>query len=156
MNRRLLVGVVLVALAFAVGSLRSADQDGPTDEPSAQSGLNGVEAPDLGSVDPRSGLDVVALDDLPPEAFDTVDAILRGGPYRFDRDDTVFQNREGILPDKPRGHYREYTVITPGEDDRGARRIVSGADGEFYYTADHYQSFVAVDLSAVANGGGSP
>jgi ribonuclease T1 len=32
-------------------------------------------------------------------------------------------------------------VPTPGSDDRGARRIVTGADGEMYWTADHYDSF---------------
>jgi ribonuclease T1 len=32
-------------------------------------------------------------------------------------------------------------VITPGESDRGARRIVVGTGGEKYYTADHYASF---------------
>jgi len=32
-------------------------------------------------------------------------------------------------------------VGTPGARDRGARRIVAGSRGEFYYTADHYRSF---------------
>jgi ribonuclease T1 len=32
-------------------------------------------------------------------------------------------------------------VITPGENDRGARRIVTGEGGEMYYTDDHYDSF---------------
>jgi ribonuclease T1 len=32
-------------------------------------------------------------------------------------------------------------VITPGENDRGARRIIAGDGGEFYYTDDHYDSF---------------
>jgi len=57
---------------------------------------------------------------------------------------TVFYNRERLLPAKPSGYYREYTVITPGESDRGAQRIVAGAGGELYYTADHYASFVRV------------
>lgn len=82
--------------------------------------------------------------ELPLEALDTLDLIDDGGPYPFDRDDLTFQNREGLLPDRSPDHYREYTVITPGEDDRGARRIVTGADGERYYTADHYNSFRAI------------
>lgn len=101
--------------------------------------------------DPFSDLDTVVLSDLPPEAVETIWLIEWGGPYPFDRDDTVFQNREGILPDRTRGHYHEYTVITPGSPDRGARRIVAGEDGERYYTADHYDSFVEV----VASGGTS-
>ena len=88
-----------------------------------------------------SGLPTIAVADLPPEALDTLDAIAAGGPYDFAKDDSIFQNREGILPDREHGYYREYTVVTPGEDERGARRIVSGADGEQYYTDDHYGSF---------------
>ena len=67
--------------------------------------------------------------------------VASGGPFPYDRDGAVFRNREGILPDEPRGYYREYTVATPGSDDRGARRIVAGARGERYYTDDHYSSF---------------
>lgn len=95
---------------------------------------------------PFSDLDTIGLDELPPEAVDTINLILEGGPYPFSKDDGVFQNREGILPDFERGHYREYTVITPGSDDRGARRIVAGERGEIYYTADHYNSFREVLL----------
>ena len=53
----------------------------------------------------------------------------------------VFRNREMILPRQGRGYYREYTVKTPGERTRGARRIVAGRGGELYYTEDHYSSF---------------
>ena len=43
------------------------------------------------------------------------------------------------------GYYREYTVATPGVDDRGARRIVAGDDGEeLYWTDDHYGSFALI------------
>ena len=38
----------------------------------------------------------------------------------------MFGNREGRLPRKPYGYYREYTVPTPGSHDRGARRIIAG------------------------------
>lgn len=88
-----------------------------------------------------SGLPWVDLADLPPEAADTVGLIDAGGPYPYDEDDGTFGNFEGILPDRPRGYYREYTVETPGSNDRGARRIVAGSEGELYWTADHYQSF---------------
>ncbi|MET8471509.1 ribonuclease [Streptomyces sp. NPDC006422] len=83
---------------------------------------------------------------LPAEAHDTLDLIEQGGPYPYEQDGTVFSNREGILPAQSSGYYHEYTVITPGSDDRGARRIVTGeADQEDYYTADHYESFDLVD-----------
>ncbi|MBX9359708.1 ribonuclease [Streptomyces sp. WAC04114] len=83
---------------------------------------------------------------LPSQAHDTLDLIEQGGPYPFDQDGTVFQNREGILPSQSSGYYHEYTVITPGSSDRGARRIVTGEQNqEDYYTADHYVSFDLVD-----------
>ena len=87
------------------------------------------------------GIPPIALDALPPEALDTLALIEDDGPFPFDRDGITFQNRERLLPSKPRGYYREYTVITPGENDRGARRIIAGEDGELYYTDDHYESF---------------
>ncbi|MCX7960841.1 MAG: ribonuclease [Burkholderiales bacterium] len=83
----------------------------------------------------------VRLADLPPEARETVALIRQGGPFPYAKDGTVFGNREGLLPARPRGYYREYTVKTPGARDRGARRIVAGASGELYYTDDHYRTF---------------
>ncbi|MCF3124348.1 ribonuclease [Streptomyces arenae] len=83
---------------------------------------------------------------LPSQAHDTLDLIEKGGPYPFPQDGTVFQNREGELPQQSSGYYHEYTVVTPGSDDRGARRIVTGEKNqEDYYTADHYASFDLVD-----------
>ena len=92
------------------------------------------------------GLPVITLDELPPEAQATLALIERGGPFPFSKDGSVFQNRERLLPRKPTGYYREYTVITPGEGDRGARRIVRGEAGELYYTDDHYASFARIWL----------
>ncbi|MBC2933510.1 ribonuclease domain-containing protein [Nocardioides sp. zg-1228] len=87
-------------------------------------------------------LPVVRLADLPPEAARTVELIDAGGPFpEPEHDGTTFGNREELLPDRPTGHYREYTVPTPGVDHRGARRIVAGEDGELYWTGDHYSSF---------------
>ena len=88
-----------------------------------------------------SDLPTVAVDDLPPEAQETITLIDQGGPFPFDRDGITFQNRERLLPRQPEGYYREYTVITPGSSTRGARRIITGDDGELYYTDDHYESF---------------
>jgi ribonuclease T1 len=87
------------------------------------------------------GLPVIYVDQLPREARTTLQLIEEGGPFPYSKDGSIFQNREGFLPSRPRGYYREYTVITPGEDDRGARRIVAGEGGELYYTDDHYDSF---------------
>ncbi|MCS6827976.1 MAG: hypothetical protein NZ553_15290 [Caldilinea sp.] len=97
--------------------------------------------PTRGPPERIDGLPVITLDELPPEALDTLALIERGGPFPFRQDGTIFQNRERRLPPKPTGYYREYTVITPGASTRGARRIVAGAGGELYYTDDHYVSF---------------
>ena len=78
---------------------------------------------------------------LPPQARDTITLIRNGGPFPYQRDGVVFGNREQQLPARERGWYREYTVRTPGERGRGARRIVAGRDGTLYYTDDHYRSF---------------
>lgn len=97
------------------------------------------------SVDPATGLRVVSLARLPVEAEDTVRRIDRGGPFPYAKDGSVFGNRERRLPTQPDGYYREYTVRTPGEADRGPLRIVSGDDGaHLFYTADHYASFARV------------
>ncbi len=91
----------------------------------------------------------VALAELPPAARDTLARIRGGGPFPYRKDGSVFANREGRLPARSYGYYREYTVPTPGSRDRGARRIVAGqgsqgsvaSSGEYYYTDDHYESF---------------
>jgi ribonuclease T1 len=91
----------------------------------------------------------VALQSLPPEAQRTESLIRQGGPFPYDKDGSVFRNREKLLPIQARGYYREYTVKTPGSRDRGARRIVCGGSQptqpeHCYYTADHYASFARI------------
>lgn len=94
-----------------------------------------------GDVGAPAGMAIIPIDQLPREAVETINLIWASGPYPFDKDDTTFGNREGFLPSEAHGYYREYTVITPGLTHRGARRIVAGANGEIYYTDDHYESF---------------
>ncbi|MEJ5127435.1 ribonuclease [Comamonas sp. MYb21] len=89
---------------------------------------------------------VVAVAELPPQGRKTYVLIYEGGPFPYDKDGSVFGNRERILPRHPRGYYREYTVKTPGSRDRGARRIICGGQvatmpDTCYYTQDHYSSF---------------
>jgi ribonuclease T1 len=148
-RQRTLVGLLAAVLA-AVGGwwLGSTTAEEPSPAPAAATVTVTVTVtPEQGSPpvpsgnDPESGLGWIAPADLPPEARETLELIEAGGPFPYDRDGVVFQNREGILPDERRGYYREYTVPTPGSDDRGARRIVAGMEGELYYTEDHYDSF---------------
>lgn len=92
-----------------------------------------------------SALPTIALSELPPQGRTTYALIREGGPFPYDKDGTVFGNRERLLPAQQRGYYREYTVKTPGERNRGARRIVCGGKihlpAACYYTSDHYASF---------------
>jgi len=83
----------------------------------------------------------VPLSVLPKEAKATLTLIRAGGPFPYEKDGATFGNRERLLPPRSRGYYREYTVPTPNARDRGARRIVAGQVGEYYWTADHYRSF---------------
>ena len=102
-------------------------------------------------VQARSSQEVQALStmlatELPREGQETYQLIRKGGPFPYEKDGTVFGNRERILPREARGYYREYTVRTPGERNRGARRIVCGGPvpaepKACYYTQDHYASF---------------
>ena len=95
---------------------------------------------------PGAVSDTIAVAQLPAQGQDMIKKIEAGGPFKYDKDGTVFGNRERILPARNRGFYREYTVKTPGERTRGAKRIVCGgvkptAPDACYYTDDHYASF---------------
>lgn len=82
------------------------------------------------------------LDPLELQAVQAVAAVIEaGGPFPHARDGAEFRNREMRLPAQGAGYYREYTVPTPGVTGRGGRRIVTGAGGELYYSADHYGRF---------------
>lgn len=111
--------------------------------------LLGVSAPGA-AIELRptgAALGIVRASELPPEAQTTLSLIRREGPFPYERDGVVFKNFERILPRAERGYYREYTVKTPGERSRGARRIVAGGQPPtvFYYTADHYKSFRRIE-----------
>lgn len=90
---------------------------------------------------PSDRMATIRLDQLPPQAHETIQLLGRGGPFPYRQDGAVFENRERLLPRKSSGYYHEYTVKTPGSPDRGARRLVRGNQGELYYTDDHYDSF---------------
>ena len=154
----LLLGLVVMAFVLACGPLAGTSPAG-TSTTSAQTtpatpaagseapkprvpgtGAATSEAPKSGVPNP-SGLPEVRASELPVEARETLALIATGGPFPYSRDGATFGNFERILPRKSSGYYKEYTVRTPGESDRGARRIVAGQAGEKYYTPDHYNSF---------------
>ncbi|MFF9393736.1 ribonuclease domain-containing protein [Streptomyces griseoluteus] len=131
---RLLAGVLAVLGALLAGC---AGTDTATEPPAASRHAASVPAW-------AAGMATVPESRLPVEARRTLALIDKGGPYPYARDGIVFGNFEGRLPRHQRGYYHEYTVPTPGSSDRGARRMVTGDGGEFYYTDDHYNSFRAV------------
>ncbi|MDP3701216.1 MAG: ribonuclease [Hylemonella sp.] len=87
----------------------------------------------------------MSVAELPRQGAETYRLIFQGGPFPYEKDGTVFGNRERMLPAHKRGYYREYTVATLGARNRGTRRIVCGGPPKTpeacYYTADHYASF---------------
>jgi ribonuclease T1 len=141
---RLLQKLAWFSVAFAFSVLAVARGDAPQ-----------------GQLQEQSQSQEIRVAELPQEARETLQLIRRSGPYPHERDGVTFGNYEKLLPAAQRGHYREYTVMTPGVRHRGARRIVVGCErqraaspspgvlrlaqcrdgGEFYYTADHYRTF---------------
>ena len=76
----------------------------------------------------------------------TVARIRRGEKLaRWENDGDVFGNFERRLPGQGRGYYREWVHPTPQAPGPGPQRIVSGADGDLWYTPDHYESFIRLD-----------
>ncbi|MXG90814.1 ribonuclease domain-containing protein [Nocardioides flavescens] len=145
---RTAAAVVVFALAAYLGFGQLAPDSGPggSTDSSSSSSSSSLDAP---STDAATGLRWISEADLPVEARETLELIDAGGPFPYPgRDGATFENREGLLPPAPRGHYAEYTVPTPGEDDRGPRRIVvgdgDGPDPEWFWTDDHYDSFARI------------
>ncbi|GAA1388080.1 ribonuclease domain-containing protein [Luteococcus peritonei] len=154
---RLVLGLLLLALlglawlALPGGGGRSADdasgqrtgssRSTSSSRSGGQAGSSVGSGLQPGSTDPDSGLQVVALDQLPAQAARTVELIRAGGPFPYRQDGVVYHNANRVLPRKADGYYHEYTVKTPGQSSRGARRIVHGNGDEYYWTQDHYDSF---------------
>lgn len=154
MNPRVRVTAALVGLlvlVFVGWLVTDAASPEPEPAPAPTSSTRGESAPastedrTLGPRDGGADTTPVALSALPPEAARTYALIESDGPYPHPQDGRAFGNREGLLPPRPDGYYREFTVATPGEGDRGARRLVAGRDGDVWWTADHYESFTPVD-----------
>ncbi|MDO5031025.1 ribonuclease domain-containing protein [Corynebacterium sp.] len=142
----LLGGLILVV----AGGYFGFGHDGQGQDGQDAATRNGAAGSAETSVAAVSGLESCPLGTLPPEAEETAEDILAGGPYDYpDNDNQRFGNYEGVLPREAKDFYREYTVETPGSQHRGARRIVTGGGTEtdpdvWYYTDDHYDSFCEI------------
>lgn len=151
MTRRAVVALAGLALVVIAGALLLIPRATSVSTPAPVSGRCAVVAAVVPGA--SAGLPVQPMCALPDEAAQVWAQIAAGKKLRYETDGITFANRERLLPARPRGFYREYTVPTPGESDRGARRLVTGGDRgpaqELYYTDDHYTSFVVVDGTAV-------
>ncbi len=141
----LVIGGVALLVSNIVGAGAGA---GPATTTSAGCVLTSAEPP--GAIE--AGLPVVPLCALPVGAATVAGAIQAGGPFGYPQDGSTFGNAEQRLPARQSGYYREYTVPTPGSADRGAWRLIAGSGGEFYFTPDHYENFVVVDVKATGDG----
>lgn len=64
----------------------------------------------------------------------------------FPKDSTPYRNQgPGYLPQRPEGYYQEYTV-PQANGARGPERIITGANGEMYFSPDHYYTFIPISL----------
>ncbi len=145
--RRPLAALVALVAALAIGyGVRALNDDRGGNTPSASpSPRRSSLAAATQTPSPTAG---VALSSLPTQLAQTVALVEAGGPYPYPRNDgVVFRNAESRLPEEPDGYYHEYTVPTPGSPDRGARRLITGRADEYWYTADHYETFVRVDVT---------
>ena len=140
MTRSRLTTLVLVLAVAALGYLGIDVRDPVADNPGPAAGAH-VETR-TGS---QAGSGTIVESQLPPQAVATLQRIRQGGPFPYEKDGTVFGNREKRLPIQKHGYYLEYTVKTPGVSHRGARRIVAGGPARdpvaLYYTQDHYETF---------------
>ncbi|MFF3112266.1 ribonuclease [Kitasatospora sp. NPDC057904] len=136
-------GSSTTAAAAAVNSAGSPGAKSQAPKPSPPAGRTPAPSGTWVPADPA--LADVCRTKLPSQAQDTLGLIDKGGPYPYNRDGIVFENRESRLPKKSDGYYHEFTVVTPGSNDRGTRRVVTGGAGEQYWSPDHYATFQEID-----------
>lgn len=141
----LTIGVVILAviLGFVLLVGCGTGTSTATRQGTVHSGAGGTVTASADAAPTRiDGLRTIRADQLPAQARETLALIAKGGPYPYPRnDDVVYHNRNHVLPKQRDGYYHEFTVVTPGLHNRGPRRIVRGAQGELYWTADHYNTF---------------
>ncbi|MDA8242906.1 MAG: hypothetical protein M0025_02160 [Elusimicrobia bacterium] len=111
----------------------------------------------------RSLTPVIGDQNRAAKIMSLIGKIHNGQPLPYAHDGTIFTNKEGRLPDMPRGFYKEYTLIigdgassvviggttypvAPALSARGAERIIIGGGERIYYTPDHYAHFIELTI----------
>lgn len=144
----LVVAAVLVGLALLIGFALKNGSVGP-----AATVTTSPSSPSSASVKP-GGSGLQPCGSVPAQVTEAVDAVRNNGPYLRPRNDGgTFGNRERLLPAKPGGYYREYTVSAPEQSFPGPRRLITGGQARlgaepevWFYTADHYESFCELQV----------
>ncbi len=98
--------------------------------------------------------------------LDLMARVRDGRPLPFPKDGVVWENRESRLQPKPMGFYREYTIlppagspssitvggrrfdISPPQGRRGAERLIIGGGQLYWYSPDHYVTFIPLQVAA--------
>ena len=146
-GRLVAIGSVLVLLVvFAFWFARGGGTDTAVRPTAGASESSTPSGTSTGTSTPDSGLATIRESRLPAAARSTLVLIRSGGPFPYAEDGQTFQNREGLLPDRKRGYYKEYTVKQGTKGDRGPLRIVGGSGGDLYWTEDHYDSFRQIEV----------
>lgn len=74
----------------------------------------------------------------------TLDRIVSGEKFPYRNDGSIFKNMEGLLPKQNAGYYKEFVHPTPGVKGPGVMRVVTGQNGEMWFTPDHYKTFIQI------------
>ncbi len=74
----------------------------------------------------------------------TLNRIASGGKFPHRNDGSIFKNMEGLLPKQNVGFYQEFVHPTPGLTGPGPMRIVTGQNGNMWFTPDHYKTFIPI------------
>ena len=148
-----LFGVVVVLALIALGYFELTTDTPSGDTPGVTGARPPAAAPSTDGI--RLVVDEAAIKNYgtviyrgPVDLTATIERIRAGIEYPHRNDGSIFGNRERLLPSKPRGYYREYVHPTDGLDGPGPQRLVVGRDGDWWYTPDHYASFIELGREA--------
>ena len=139
-QKPLAADVELVSAIWNLGAAATVYRDLGVREPTAQPTSSGRTTTDfIGNATVTSFGKIVGTGTI--DVRSTIEGIENGIiPSR-----RTFYNNRGDLPLQIDGYYKEYILPTPGVNGVGSQRIIRGAGGEYYYTPDHYDSFVPLN-----------
>ena len=151
--------VAVLALAASLGLAATAWAGGFADWKAIQQAISLVPD-DAGTVYDADGntddIQIVNFGQVvyegPVDVSETLDRIRNDQKLPHNNDGTIFTNTEHLLPDAPPGYYHEFVHWPYGLNERpygmrfpGPMRVLLGANGEVYFSGDHYASVYDVN-----------